>query len=150
MGEENEGKKKKLSSEDDVEDVSFDGSGLNYDMDGFSGKINGGNRSNAISNVTGGEQKLRAKGLLYYFVSTESMPWPRHFLRKKKMLRSNFEFLSIWPLMLGFFFFPPKLIPWPLPVIFSGSVPTCIRGAAGRSSVKAATDSSPWFRILAK
>ncbi|KAE8100780.1 hypothetical protein FH972_018640 [Carpinus fangiana] len=74
MGEENEGKKKKLSSEDDVGDVSFDGSGLNYYMDGFSGKINGGNSSNAISNVTGGEekrkQKLRAKGLLYYFVST--------------------------------------------------------------------------------
>jgi hypothetical protein len=110
MGEENEGKKKKLSSEDDVEDVSFDGSGLNYDMDGFSGKINGGNSSNAISNITGrgeekGKQKLRAKGLLYYFVSTESRPWPRHFLWKKNVQRSNFKFLSIWPLMLDFFFF---------------------------------------------
>jgi hypothetical protein len=79
MGEKNEGKRK-LSSGDDVEDVSFDGSGLNYDMDGFtgnnkaevSGKINGGNSSNiARSNVTSGggeqegKQKARAKHVLY-------------------------------------------------------------------------------------
>jgi hypothetical protein len=72
MGEENE-RKRKLSSVDDVEDLSFDGSGLNYDSDDFtendkaeaSAKNNGGNSSNAISNVTGGggEQKGKKKGL---------------------------------------------------------------------------------------
>nr|ADZ48234.1 ICE-like protein [Corylus heterophylla] len=72
MGEENE-RKRKLCSVDDVEDLSFDGSGLNYDSDDFtendkaeaSAKNNGGNSSNAISNVTGGggEQKGKKKGL---------------------------------------------------------------------------------------
>lgn len=70
MGEENE-RKRKLSNGDEIEDVSFDGSGLNYDSDDFmendkaevNGK-NGGNSSNGNSTVTGGgEQKGKKKGL---------------------------------------------------------------------------------------
>ncbi|KAG6683222.1 hypothetical protein I3842_12G001400 [Carya illinoinensis] len=64
--------KRKLSSGDDVEDASFDGSGLNYDSDEFmendkaegNAKNTGGNSSNATSTVTGGgEQKGKKKGL---------------------------------------------------------------------------------------
>ncbi|XP_050378928.1 transcription factor ICE1 [Argentina anserina] len=69
MGEENE-RKRKFSGGDDGEDLSFDGSGLNYDSDEFTeiakvdenGK-NGGNSSNANSTVTGGEHKGKKKGL---------------------------------------------------------------------------------------
>ncbi|KAL6177688.1 hypothetical protein ACLB2K_049213 [Fragaria x ananassa] len=69
MGEENE-KKRKFSGGDDGEDLSLDGSGLNYDSDEFTennkvdenGK-NVGNSSNANSTVTGGEHKGKKKGL---------------------------------------------------------------------------------------
>nr|POE79216.1 transcription factor ice1 [Quercus suber] len=69
MGEENE-RKRKLSIGDDIEDVSFDGSGLNYDSDEFlenekaeMNVKNGGNSSNGNSTVTLGEQKGKKKGL---------------------------------------------------------------------------------------
>ncbi|PRQ16873.1 putative transcription factor bHLH family [Rosa chinensis] len=69
MGEENE-KKRKFSGGDDGEDLSFDGSGLNYDSDEFTENTkmdenakNGGNSSNANSTVTGGEHKGKKKGL---------------------------------------------------------------------------------------
>ncbi|XP_008239552.1 PREDICTED: transcription factor ICE1-like [Prunus mume] len=70
MGEENE-RKRKLSGGDDFEDVSIDGSGLNYDSDDFTentkmddGAKNGGNSSNANSTVTGGgDHKGKKKGL---------------------------------------------------------------------------------------
>ncbi|GLT39933.1 hypothetical protein SLA2020_140980 [Shorea laevis] len=69
MDEENE-KKRKISCDDDLEDVSIDGSGLNYDSDEFteSTKLeesikNGGNSSNANSTITGGDQKGKKKGL---------------------------------------------------------------------------------------
>ncbi|KAF3443036.1 hypothetical protein FNV43_RR16957 [Rhamnella rubrinervis] len=69
LGEENE-KKRKLSIGDDVEDVSFDGSGLNYDSDEFTENTkvednakNGGNSSNANSTVTVGDHKGKKKGL---------------------------------------------------------------------------------------
>nr|WQQ41804.1 bHLH62 protein [Camellia japonica] len=70
VSEVNEKKKRKYSIGEDVEDVSLDGSGLNYDSDEFmennkveeSGK-NGGNSSNANSTVTGGDQKGKKKGL---------------------------------------------------------------------------------------
>ncbi|OAY30621.1 transcription factor ICE1 [Manihot esculenta] len=75
FGGENE-KKRKLGNVDDVlEDVSIDGSGLNYDSDELTentkmeeiGK-NGGNSSNANSSITGcgvgvGDQKGKKKGL---------------------------------------------------------------------------------------
>ncbi|KAI5329443.1 hypothetical protein L3X38_028840 [Prunus dulcis] len=69
-GEENE-RKRKLSGGDDFEDVSIDGSGLNYDSDDFTentkmddGAKNGGNSSNANSTVTGGgDHKGKKKGL---------------------------------------------------------------------------------------
>ncbi|KAK9277992.1 hypothetical protein L1049_027549 [Liquidambar formosana] len=69
MGEENE-KMRKNSYGDDMEDVSIDGSGLNYDSDEFTENFNaeenaknGGNSSNANSTVTGGDQKGKKKGL---------------------------------------------------------------------------------------
>ncbi|TQD82671.1 hypothetical protein C1H46_031784 [Malus baccata] len=75
MGVENE-KKRKMSGGDDVDDLSFDGSGLNYDSDEFTentkvdeGAKNGGNSSNAKSSVTaaggggGGGRKGKKKGL---------------------------------------------------------------------------------------
>ncbi|KAL6280822.1 hypothetical protein ACE6H2_017703 [Prunus campanulata] len=70
MGEENE-RKRKLSGGDDFEDVSIDGSGLNYDSDDFTentkmddGAKHGGNSSNANSTVTGGgDHKGKKKGL---------------------------------------------------------------------------------------
>ncbi|KDP22547.1 hypothetical protein JCGZ_26378 [Jatropha curcas] len=72
MGEENERKRKLGNVDDTFEDVSIDGSGLNYDSDEFTentkmeeiGK-NGGNSSNANSSVTGGggDQKGKKKGL---------------------------------------------------------------------------------------
>ena len=65
-------KMRKMSNGDDLElDVSFDGSGVNYDSDDFTennkadenGK-NGGNSSNANSTVTGGgDQKGKKKGM---------------------------------------------------------------------------------------
>ncbi|XWS47753.1 hypothetical protein CRYUN_Cryun13aG0011700 [Craigia yunnanensis] len=68
MGEENE--KWKINNRDDPEDVSFDGSALNYDSDDFTenNKVeetlkNGGNTSNANSTVTGGDQNGKKKGL---------------------------------------------------------------------------------------
>ncbi|KAK8710807.1 hypothetical protein V6N13_146116 [Hibiscus sabdariffa] len=68
MNTENE--KKKISNRDDLEDVSFDGSALNYDSDDFTENNkfeetikNGGNTSNANSTVTGGDQKGKRKGL---------------------------------------------------------------------------------------
>lgn len=69
MSDENE-KKRKFSGGDDGEDMSFDGSGLNYDSDEFTENTkldenakNGGNSSNANSTVTGGEHKGKKKGL---------------------------------------------------------------------------------------
>ncbi|KAM1626662.1 hypothetical protein ACFXTN_013640 [Malus domestica] len=71
MGVQNE-KKRKMSGGDDVDDLSFDGSGLNYDSDEFTentkvddGAKNGGNSSNANSTVTGGGggHKGKKKGL---------------------------------------------------------------------------------------
>ncbi|KAM7480205.1 hypothetical protein LguiA_028418 [Lonicera macranthoides] len=70
LGDVNEKKRKNSSSWDDVENLSIDGSGLNYDSDDFaennkvdeSGK-NGGNSSNANSTVTGGDPKGKKKGL---------------------------------------------------------------------------------------
>lgn len=69
LTEDNE-KKRKLSISDDLEDVSVDGSGLNYDSDDFleNNKVeemgkNGGSISNAISTITGGDQKGKKKGL---------------------------------------------------------------------------------------
>lgn len=68
MDEENE--KRKIIYRDDLEDVSIDGSALNYDSDEFTenNKVeetlkNGGNTSNANSTVTGGDQKGKKKGL---------------------------------------------------------------------------------------
>ncbi|WRX17694.1 Myc-type [Theobroma cacao] len=68
MDEENE--KRKIINRDDLEDVSIDGSALNYDSDEFTenNKVeetlkNGGNTSNANSTVTGGDQKGKKKGL---------------------------------------------------------------------------------------
>ncbi|KAK4395505.1 Transcription factor ICE1 [Sesamum angolense] len=71
--EENE-RKRKNSSGDDVEDVSIDGSTLNYDSDdqfldnSAVNKVeesakNGGSSSHANSTVTGGDQKGKKKGL---------------------------------------------------------------------------------------
>ena len=67
------GLKRKGSDFDDLEDVSIDGSNLNYDSDDLlenhskvvgEGVKNGGNSSNANSTVTGGEdQKGKKKGL---------------------------------------------------------------------------------------
>ncbi|XP_021285977.1 transcription factor ICE1-like [Herrania umbratica] len=68
MDEENE--KRNIINRDDLEDVSIDGSALNYDSDEFTenNKVeetlkNGGNTSNANSTVTGGDQKGKKKGL---------------------------------------------------------------------------------------
>ncbi|XWS60202.1 hypothetical protein CRYUN_Cryun07bG0015200 [Craigia yunnanensis] len=68
MVEENE--KWKINNIDDLEDVSIDGSDLNYDSDEFNenNKVeetlkNGGNTSNAKSTVTGGDQRGKKKGL---------------------------------------------------------------------------------------
>ncbi|OMO52357.1 hypothetical protein COLO4_37240 [Corchorus olitorius] len=69
MDEENE--KRKFGHRDDFEDVSIDGSALNYDSDDFTENTkvefetlkNGGNTSNANSTVTGGDQKGKKKGL---------------------------------------------------------------------------------------
>ncbi|XP_022770996.1 transcription factor ICE1-like [Durio zibethinus] len=68
MGEEIE--KRKINNRDDLEDVSIDGSALNYDSDELTenNKVaetlkNGGNTSNANSTVTGGDQKGKKKGL---------------------------------------------------------------------------------------
>lgn len=67
--------KKRKEREEVVEDVSFDGSGLNYDSDDLteinnnSGRVdegsakNGGNSSNANSSVTGLDQKGKKKGM---------------------------------------------------------------------------------------
>ncbi|GLT83852.1 hypothetical protein SLE2022_021200 [Rubroshorea leprosula] len=69
MSEEND-KRRKISSGDDFEDVSLDGSGFNYDSDEFTENTkaeettkNGGNSSNANSTVTAGDQKGKKKGL---------------------------------------------------------------------------------------
>ncbi|KAL0342268.1 UNVERIFIED_CONTAM: Transcription factor ICE1 [Sesamum calycinum] len=73
VSEENE-RKRKNSSGDDVEDVSIDGSTLNYDSDdqfldnSAVNKVeesakNGGSSSHANSTVTGGDQKGKKKGL---------------------------------------------------------------------------------------
>ncbi|GAV60180.1 HLH domain-containing protein [Cephalotus follicularis] len=70
ISEEN-AKKRKINSVDDLEDVSIDGSGLNYDSDEFmenTNKVedmnkNGGSSSNANSIITGGDQKGKKKGL---------------------------------------------------------------------------------------
>uniref|UniRef100_A0A7N0ZQX4 BHLH domain-containing protein n=1 Tax=Kalanchoe fedtschenkoi TaxID=63787 RepID=A0A7N0ZQX4_KALFE len=63
-------KRKSRSGMDEFDDVSIDGSGLNYDSDEFmesykleeNGK-NGGSSSNANSTVTGGDHKGKKKGL---------------------------------------------------------------------------------------
>ncbi|OVA09662.1 Myc-type [Macleaya cordata] len=69
--EEQQEKWRKNNEEDDMDEASIDGSGLNYDTDeamennnkvGESMK-NGGNNSNANSTVTGGDQKGKKKGL---------------------------------------------------------------------------------------
>nr|AZL19375.1 transcription factor bHLH3 [Diospyros kaki] len=63
-------RKRKQSSGEEVEDLSIDGSGLNYDSDEFmeTNKVeesskNGGTSSNANSTVTGVDQKGKKKGL---------------------------------------------------------------------------------------
>lgn len=64
-------RKRKGSNGDELEDVSIDGSNLNYDSDDLvenSGKVdesvkNGGISSNVNSTVTGGDQKGKKKGL---------------------------------------------------------------------------------------
>ncbi|GMI67328.1 A. THALIANA INDUCER OF CBP EXPRESSION 1, INDUCER OF CBF EXPRESSION 1, SCREAM [Hibiscus trionum] len=68
MNKENE--KKKICIRDDSDDVSIDGSALNYDSDEFTenNKVeeslkNGGSTLNANSTVTGGDQKGKRKGL---------------------------------------------------------------------------------------
>ncbi|GMJ04888.1 A. THALIANA INDUCER OF CBP EXPRESSION 1, INDUCER OF CBF EXPRESSION 1, SCREAM [Hibiscus trionum] len=68
MNKENE--QKKISNRDDLEDVSFDGSALNYDSDDFTenNKVeetlkNGGSTSNANSTLAGADQKGKRKGL---------------------------------------------------------------------------------------
>ena len=68
IGEENE--KRKINIRDDLEDVSIDGSALNYESDEFTenNKVeetlkNGGNTSNSSSTVTGGDQNGKKKGL---------------------------------------------------------------------------------------
>ncbi|XP_060205382.1 transcription factor ICE1-like [Lycium barbarum] len=71
----NDERKRKYSNGDEFEDVSIDGSTLNYDSDDFventNSKVedsgvsnkNGGNSSNATSTVTGVDQKGKKKGL---------------------------------------------------------------------------------------
>ncbi|XP_039125974.1 transcription factor ICE1-like [Dioscorea cayenensis subsp. rotundata] len=71
--EESEKRKRRWSEEDDFEEGSFDGSGLNYDSEengkgeesGKNGAGGGGNASNANSTVTGGgtDPKGKKKGL---------------------------------------------------------------------------------------
>ncbi|XP_061347391.1 transcription factor ICE1-like [Gastrolobium bilobum] len=67
-------KKRKVSSVEEIEDASFDGSGLNYDSDDLTESNNnnkmedincknGGNSSNANSTVTGVDQKGKKKGM---------------------------------------------------------------------------------------
>uniref|UniRef100_A0A6N2NEY4 BHLH domain-containing protein n=1 Tax=Salix viminalis TaxID=40686 RepID=A0A6N2NEY4_SALVM len=72
LSEENDKKRKFSSGDDFLEDVSIDGSGLNYDSDEFTENTrveeigrNGGNSSKANSGVTGGgvDQKGKKKGL---------------------------------------------------------------------------------------
>ncbi|KAG5230403.1 Aspartate/glutamate/uridylate kinase [Salix suchowensis] len=72
ISEENDKKRKFSSGDDFLEDVSIDGSGLNYDSDEFTENTrveeigrNGGNSSKANSGVTGGgvDQKGKKKGL---------------------------------------------------------------------------------------
>ncbi|KAH1115013.1 hypothetical protein J1N35_008391 [Gossypium stocksii] len=71
MGKE-ENEKRKINNGDDVEDVSIDGSALNYDSDEFTENTtveetlkNGGNTINANTSATGGDrnQKGKRKGL---------------------------------------------------------------------------------------
>ncbi|KAF9668103.1 hypothetical protein SADUNF_Sadunf15G0093200 [Salix dunnii] len=72
ISEENDKKRKFSGGDDFLEDVSIDGSGLNYDSDEFTENTkveeigrNGGNSSKANSGVTGGgvDQKGKKKGL---------------------------------------------------------------------------------------
>ncbi|KAK4350117.1 hypothetical protein RND71_029430 [Anisodus tanguticus] len=74
VNELNDERKRKYSYGDEFEDVSIDGSTLNYDSDDFvdntNNKVedsvsnkNGGNSSNATSTVTGVDQKGKKKGL---------------------------------------------------------------------------------------
>nr|AYC35381.1 inducer of CBF3 expression 1 [Vaccinium corymbosum] len=62
-------RKRKVEEEEEFEEGSIDGSGLNYDTDEFvendckGDEENGGNNSNANSSVTGGDQKGKKKGL---------------------------------------------------------------------------------------
>ncbi|KAF8378063.1 hypothetical protein HHK36_029397 [Tetracentron sinense] len=62
---EREKRRKSNNDEDEMDDASIDGSGLNYDSDDptESNTKNGGNNSNANSTVTGGDQKGKKKGL---------------------------------------------------------------------------------------
>ncbi|KAL4360695.1 hypothetical protein GQ457_04G014800 [Hibiscus cannabinus] len=68
MGEENE--KREINNRDDVEDLSIDGSALNYDSDEFTENTkveeivkSGGITINANCSVNGGDQKGKKKGL---------------------------------------------------------------------------------------
>ncbi|KAK8686354.1 hypothetical protein V6N13_125379 [Hibiscus sabdariffa] len=68
MGEENE--KRESNNRDDVEDLSIDGSALNYDSDEFTENTkaeeiakSGGNTINANSSANGEDQKGKKKGL---------------------------------------------------------------------------------------
>ncbi|XP_059641400.1 transcription factor ICE1-like [Cornus florida] len=56
------GKKRKNSNWNDVEDVTTDGSGLNYDSDEFTENVKG-EESIKNGSVTGGDQKGKKKGL---------------------------------------------------------------------------------------
>ncbi|KAI4348378.1 hypothetical protein L6164_009109 [Bauhinia variegata] len=67
---ENMERKRKKTDESEIEELSVDASGLNYDSDELndSGRIeengnNGGSNSNVNSTVTGGDQKGKKKGL---------------------------------------------------------------------------------------
>ncbi|KAL5791582.1 hypothetical protein ACOSP7_000176 [Xanthoceras sorbifolium] len=70
INEDNEKRRRMMNASDDLEDVSIDGSCLNYDSDDFieNSKLeeigkNGGSSSNANSTVTGGDQKRKKPGL---------------------------------------------------------------------------------------
>lgn len=112
MGKE-ENEKRKINDRDDVEDVSIDGSALNYDSDEFTENTkveetlkNGENTINANTSATGGDQnrKGKKKGL-----PAKNLMSERH--RRKKlndrlyMLRSVVPKISKVRIFIQTFFF---------------------------------------------